>query len=178
MRGQKYKIILFVCAALLSAGASSCKTEKTVVEEAPPMSEQAIEKFTVTETEFGKLKMVLESESAVINEEQKRAYLKLPRVKFYRDGNYVSTLVTESAEINLETYDVSGKGKCTVDTANNEHLQTTDLQYNAKKNMVYSKNDVKMTRNGETVYGKSFEADTKLEKIVIKKQRVVLDKNA
>jgi len=169
-------IVLFVFAAFLSVSFSSCKTEKTVIEETPPMSEQAVEKFTITETEYGKLKMVLESEAALINEDKKRAYLKLPRVKFYKDGNYVSTLVTESAEINLETYDVSGKGKCTVDTANNEHLQTTDLQYNAKKDIVYSKNNVKMTRNGETIYGKGFEADTKLEKIVIKKQKVILDK--
>jgi Uncharacterized protein conserved in bacteria len=155
---------------------SGCKQEKTVIEETPPMEEQAVEKFTITETESGKLKMILESESAVINDEKKRAHLKLPRVKFYREGEYVSTLVTESATINLETYDVDGHGKCTVDTANNEHLQTTDLKYNAKEDKVFSKNDVKITRRGETVYGEAFEADTKLEKIIIKKQRVILDK--
>lgn len=174
MQAQKYKIILLVFVAFACAALLGCEQEKMVIEETPPIAEQAVEKFTITETEEGKLKMVLESESAVINEEKKRAVLKLPRVKFYKDGEYVSTLITESATINLDTYDVFGHGKCTVDTANNEHLQTTDLQYNAKKDIVFSKNDVKLTRQDEIVYGKGFEADTKLEKIIIKKQRVEL----
>ncbi len=155
---------------------SGCKNEKTIIEETPPMAEQAVEKFTITETDMGKLKMVLESESAIINDEKKKAYLRLPRVKFYQEGEYVSTLVTEDAEINLETYDVIGYGKCTVDTANGEHLQTTNLKYNAKKDIVFSNTDVKVTRHGETVYGKGFEADTKLENIIVKKQRIILDK--
>jgi LPS export ABC transporter protein LptC len=167
---------LFVFTALITASFIGCKAEQTVIEEMPPMEEQAVEKFTITETDAGKLKMILESESAIINESKKKAYLKLPRVKFYQDGQYSSTLVSESAEINLETYDIAGQGKCTVDTVNNENLQTTDLQYNAKKSKVFSNNDVVIRRANETVYGKSFEADTKLEKIVIKNQRVVLSK--
>ena len=178
MRVQKYKILLFAFTALVCALALfGCKAEKTVIEETPPMAEQAVEKFTITETEAGKLKMILESESAVINDEKKTAVLRLPRVKFYKDGDYVSTLVTESATINLNTYDVAGHGKCTVDTVKNEHLQTTDLQYDAKKEIVFSKNDVKLTRQDETIYGKGFESDTKLEKIIIKKQRVELNKS-
>lgn len=154
-----------------------CKAERTIIEEMPPMAEQAVEKFTITETEFGKLKMVLESESAIIDEEKKVANLRLPILKFYQDGNYVSTLVTESADIDLETYDIKGNGKCTVDTVNNEYLQTTDLRYNAAKGLVFSNNNVKITRPQETVYGSGFEADTKLEKIIIKKQRVILENN-
>lgn len=172
---KKIKLCIMLFAALfIFAG---CKNEKTVIEETPPMSEQAVEKFTITETELGKLKMILESESAIIDEEKKVAHLRLPRVKLYRDGVYASTLVTENAEIDLDTYNVIGHGKCTVDTANNEHLQTTDLHYNTQKSIVYSNTDVKVTRRGETVYGKGFEADTKLEKIIIKKQRVILENN-
>ncbi|MCL2485631.1 MAG: LPS export ABC transporter periplasmic protein LptC [Endomicrobia bacterium] len=171
MKNRITLIGLFIVCVVFFAG---CKAEQTVIEEMPPMSEQAVEKFTITETESGKLKMILESESAIINEDKKIAYLKLPRVKFYQDGQYSSTLVSESATINLETYDISGHGKCTVDTVDNEHLQTTNLQYNAKEEKVYSKHDVVIKRQNETVYGKSFEADTKLEKIVIKQQKVIL----
>lgn len=176
MRDGKLRRKIELCIIAFSAFLffAGCRQEKTVIEETPPMTEQAVEKFVITETEAGKLKMVLESESAVIDDEKKTAVLKLPIVKFYREGEYVSTLVTESATINLETYDVSGHGKCTVDTADNEHLLTADLQYNAKKDIVFSRKNVKLTRRDETVYGKSFEADTKLEKIIIKNQRVEL----
>jgi LPS export ABC transporter protein LptC len=172
----KVKIIIrFIVIFVSFAFFIGCKAEKTIVEEAPPVFEQAIERFTITETHKGELKMILEAESAVINESKNIAHLKLPIIKFYNEGSYVSTLVTESADINTETYDIKGNGKCTVDSANNEHLQTTDLMYNAKKELVYSNNNVKITKPGETVYGTSFEADTKLEKIVIKNQRIIVD---
>ncbi|AKL97461.1 LPS export ABC transporter periplasmic protein LptC [Endomicrobium proavitum] len=177
MRILRYERILFVFAALICVALASCKSEKTIIEETPPMTEQAVEKFTITETEAGKVKMVLESESAIINEDTQKAFLRLPRVKFYQDGKYASTLITESADINLETYDIAGHGKCTIDTVNNEHLQTTNLGYDAKKKIVFSKTDVTLTRDGDTVYGKGFEADTKLDKIVIKKQKIIINKN-
>jgi LPS export ABC transporter protein LptC len=161
--------------ALFSFFLFGCKSEENVIEETPPMSEQAIEKFTITQTDEGKLKMILEAESAIIDDSKNIAHLKLPVIKFYDKGEYVSMLVTESAIINMETYDVRGIGKCTVDSAKNEHLQTTDLMYDAKKELIYSDNDVKIVRPKEIVYGTSFKADTKLDNIVIKNQRTVLD---
>jgi LPS export ABC transporter protein LptC len=139
------------------------------------MSEQTIEKFTVTQTEDGKLKIILEAESAVIDEKRNIARLKLPIVKFYDKGDYVCTLVTEIADINLKTYDIKGIGKCIIDTANNEHLETTDLMYNSKKNLIYSDNEVKIKKPGQTICGTRFDADTKLERVTIKNQRTVLD---
>ncbi|MCA6071409.1 MAG: LPS export ABC transporter periplasmic protein LptC [Endomicrobium sp.] len=152
-----------------------CTTEKSVIEETSPISEQAIEKFTITQTDEGKLKMILESESAIIDESKSIAQLKLPVIEFYDKGEYVSTLVTESAVMNMETCDVRGIGKCNIDNTKNEHLQTTNLMYDAKKELVYSDHDVKITRPNETVYGTSFEADTKLDNIIIKNQRTVLE---
>ncbi|MDR2811616.1 MAG: LPS export ABC transporter periplasmic protein LptC [Endomicrobium sp.] len=152
-----------------------CKSEKIVIEEMPPMSKHTIEKFTITQTENGKLKMIIEAESAIIDEKWSIAHLKLPIVKFYDKGNYVSTLTAESADINLETYGVKGIGKCVIDTANNEHLQTTNLMYNAKKNLLYSNNNVKIKKPGQMIYGTRFDADAKLETITIKNQRAVLD---
>ncbi|MCA6069526.1 MAG: LPS export ABC transporter periplasmic protein LptC [Endomicrobium sp.] len=164
-----YALIMF------SAFFFGCITEKTVIEETPPMSKQAIEKFTITQTDEGKLKMILEAESAIIDEIKNIAQLKLPVIKFYDKGKYVSTLVAESAVINMETWDVRGIGKCNMDNAKNEHLQTTNLMYDAKKELVYGDHDVKITRPNETVYGTSFEADTKLANIIIKNQRTVLE---
>ncbi|MDR1087047.1 MAG: LPS export ABC transporter periplasmic protein LptC [Endomicrobium sp.] len=153
----------------------ACKSEKVSIEEIPPMSEQTIEKFAITQTENGKLKMMLEAKTAIIDEKTNIAHLSLPIVKFYDKGNYASTLITEKVDINLDTNDVRGIGKCIVDTANKEHIQTTDLMYNAKKNLIYSDNDVKIKKPGQTIFGTRFDADTKLEKITIKNQRAVFD---
>ncbi|MDR1951916.1 MAG: LPS export ABC transporter periplasmic protein LptC [Elusimicrobiota bacterium] len=169
---KKIKIFFF----LISLIFFGCGGENKVIEETPPIGEHAIEQFTITETDRGKLKMIMQSEMAVINEQMSLAQIKFPMVKFYKNGEYASTLVMESADVDLETYDVKGYGKCVVDTADNEHLETTDLQYDAKTETVFSKNKVVVRRNGETIYGTSFKADTKLENIVIENQRVVLNR--
>jgi LPS export ABC transporter protein LptC len=139
------------------------------------MSKCAVEKFTITKIENGKLKMIIEADSAIIDEKENVAHLKLSVVKFYDKGSYVSTLITESADINLETYDVKGIGKCIIDTANNEQLQTTDLMYNTKKNLIYSDNNVRIKKSGYMIYGTRFDADIKFETVTIKNQRTVFN---
>jgi LPS export ABC transporter protein LptC len=169
------KIFFLTCFIPLLLFAFGCKNKKTQIEEMPPIAEQAVEKFTITETEFGKLKMVLESESAVIDEKTNIAVLKLPRIKFYEDGKYSSLLVSETITIDLETYDIKGGGKCSINTAKNENLQTTNLQYDAKRKKIFSNEPIKITRNSETIYGESFESDPDLENIVIRKQRTIIN---
>lgn len=171
---EKFKIT-FVFILFIFHIFFGCKEKKVIIDETPPISEQTIEKFTVTQTREGKLKMILEAESATINEENQIANLKLSIIKFYNNGEYASTLVTEKAKINMETYDIEGFGKCTIDTSNNEQLQTTDLMYDASKELIYSSQDIIITKPGQKIYGTSFHSDTKLDNIVIKNQRTVID---
>ncbi|MDR1418101.1 MAG: LPS export ABC transporter periplasmic protein LptC [Endomicrobium sp.] len=173
---KKIKLILFFI-SFISCLFFGCKEKKIVIEETPPISEQTIEKFTITQTSDGKLKMILEAESAIINDEDQIANLKLPIIKFYNNGEYVSTLVTEKAKINMETYDIEGFGKCTIDNSDNEQLQTTDLMYVASKELIYSNKNIEITKPDQKIYGTSFQSDVKLENIVIKNQRTVFDKS-
>jgi LPS export ABC transporter protein LptC len=152
----------------------SCNCEKIAIEEALTVAEQTIEQFSITQTAEGKLKMILEAEFAVVDEKGSVAHLQCPMVKFYDNGNYVSTLIMENADINLETYDVSGIGKCKIDGANNEHLETTDLMYRSKGNLIYSDNDVTIKKPGQIVHGTRFNADTKLETISVENQKTIL----
>jgi LPS export ABC transporter protein LptC len=173
---KKVKLILFFV-SFMSCLFCGCKEKKVVIEETPSISEQTIEKFTITQTSDGKLKMILEAESAIINDENQIANLKLPSIKFYNNGEYVSTLVTEKAKINMETYDIEGSGKCTINTSNNEQLQTTDLIYDAFKELIYSNKDIEITKPDQKIYGTSFQSDVRLDNIVIKNQRTVIDKS-
>jgi LPS export ABC transporter protein LptC len=152
-----------------------CKKKEIIIEETPPISEQTIEKFTITQTREGKLRMILKAEFATINEETQIANLKLPIIKFYDNGKYISNIVAENAKINMETYDIEGLGECTIHTVDNEHLQTKDLMYDASKELIYSTQGIKITKPGQTIYGTSFHSDTKLDNIVIKNQRTEID---
>jgi LPS export ABC transporter protein LptC len=151
---------------------SSCgENRKRPIEEAPPIPEQAIEKFSITETEGGKPHWVLEAASAQIMESEKRAVLQLPRVKFYQKGEYVSTLVASKGRINTENYDIWGEGKCTLTTAKGETLETSNLHYRSDIQKIVTEDNVKLTRPNETIYGQGMEATPDLASIIIKKQR-------
>ncbi len=67
-----------------------CSAKKNAVEETPYVPEQTIQEFTITETHEGKLEMILKAKSAVVNESKNIAHLKLPIIKFYDKGNYIS----------------------------------------------------------------------------------------
>lgn len=160
---------------LLLAGLSACGDHKKPgVEEAPPIPEQALEKFTVTETENGRPHWVLEAASAQIVEAEKKALLQQPRIKFYENGSYVSTLVAEKGRINTDSYDIWGEGKCVLDTSKGERLETSNLHYRSDIKKIVTDENVTLTRPKEIIYGKGFEATPNLENIVIKKQRMLL----
>jgi LPS export ABC transporter protein LptC len=167
---------LFLVLILISMGTlCSCFDEDDTVEEKSPTVEQTIEKFVITETKDGKIKTILESESAIIYEDKKLAYLTAPKVKFYEDGKYKSTLIAETGEINLNTNNIKAFGECTVDTVQKEHLQTRDVTYDANKKIIYSDNDIKITRGKDVIFGKGFKSDTDLNNIEIKHQKITID---
>lgn len=172
---NKSKSFFIALCLICSFTLCSCIEEEDIIEETPPTTEQTIEKFVITETKDGNIKTILESESAVIDEDKKIAILQLPKVKFYEEGKYRSILIAESGEINLDTNNVKAFGKCTVETVDNEYLQTRDVTYDANKKIIFSDNDIKITKGNDVIYGKGFESDTDLKNIVIKHQRIVID---
>ena len=99
----------------------------------------------------------------------------MPKVKFYEEGKYKSTLIAETGEINLNTNNIKAFGKCSVDTVENEHLQTRDVTYNANKKIIYSDNDIQITRGKDVIYGKGFKSDIDLNNIEIKHQKITID---
>lgn len=163
--------ILLLCACLHGCGS---EVSSTKIMEAPPIPEQALEQFTVTETEKGQPHWVLNAASAQINESQKRAVLQFPRVKFYENGQYVSTLVAARGVINTENYDITGEGACTLDTVKGERLETSDLRYRSDTKKIVTNAPVTLIRDGETIHGTGMEATPDLETIIIRKQRVEL----
>jgi LPS export ABC transporter protein LptC len=162
---------LFLWGIILLAGcAKEAAPQKTT--EVPSIPEQAIEQFTVTETEAGTPHWVLNAASAQINDATKKAVLQFPRVKFYEKGEYVSTLVAVRGVINTQNYDIMGESTCVLDTAKGEHLETSNLRYRSDTKKIVTDAPVKLIKADEIIYGTGMEATPDLETIIIKKQRV------
>jgi LPS export ABC transporter protein LptC len=152
----------------------SCKSRGLIIDESLPSYDQKVEKFVATRVYKGEINMIVEGRSAIVDA-RNIVDLSHPVIKLYDKGDCVFNLIAENVKINMETCDVKCSGKCVINAINGENLQTTNLMYNAKNNLIYSNNDVKFTKRGETIYGTSFKSDTKLNNIVIKNHRVIID---
>lgn len=164
---------IFAASVILALGAlAACTDTKKKALERPPLPEQALEKFSVTETKGGKTHWVLEAASAQILDQEKKALLQSPLVKFFENGEQVSTLTAARGRINTETYDLWGEGECVLSTVKGERLETSNLYYASDAQKIRTDDPVKLIRPDEVVYGKGMEATPDLENITIKKQRV------
>jgi LPS export ABC transporter protein LptC len=161
-------VLALACVLFMSCG----KGNKPKPEQAPQIPEQAIERFTVTETEGGKTHWVLDAVSARILEKEQRALLQSPHIRFYENGEFVSTLTAERGRINTGNYDIWGEGKCVLDTVKGEHLETSNLYYKSDVKKIMTQDAVKLQRPDEVIYGQGMEASPDLENITIRKQRV------
>jgi LPS export ABC transporter protein LptC len=142
-----------------------------------PANNQSVENFTITEVKSGHISKVLKAKNAVIDEEKNKMYLENPIVEVYNDkGEYLSTLKVEKADVDMENYDVIGYGDSLVEGATGEVLQTKNLSYSSANNIIFSSNPVTVKKDGETLSGKSFKSDAKLEKITIEAQKVEINK--
>ncbi|MDR0401517.1 MAG: LPS export ABC transporter periplasmic protein LptC [Endomicrobium sp.] len=136
---------------------------------------QIIEKIVAT-IQKGKINVVLIAKHAVISNDS-IVNLNSSTIKFYKKGILIISVISEKMKINMETYDIKCFGKCIINisTPNKCSLLTSGLSYDNGKNLIYSNNNVKFTKNGKIVYGTSFLLDTKLNNIIIENQRIIID---
>ncbi len=163
----KYLIFIPIIMLLFLEG---CESKKIVAKEISQIPDQAIEKFTVTETQKGKKHWVVDAPSAKIYEDQKKALLATPVIKFYEKGKYVSTITAEKGTIDMGTYDIIGEGKCTVKTVKGEDLTTSNLRYLSQAQKIVTDDYVTLIKEGSVIHGKGMEATPGLETVTIKNQ--------
>jgi LPS export ABC transporter protein LptC len=175
MKKQHAGIIAIFAALIFLASCDGGPQQKD--DAGPAIPEQAIEKFSITETTEGKPHWVLEASSAQILEQEKKVLLKAPRIQFFEDGKCVSTLVAARGRINTENYDIWGEGNCLLNTAKGERLETSNLYYKSDVKKIMTEDRVKLVRPNQIIYGKGMEATPDLEAIKIRKQRVEMRGN-
>ena len=167
---QERGVLIFFLCVLFGA----CEMKKIPMKEVSEIPDQAIENFTITETMSGKKHWVVESPSAKIFEDQKKAFLQKPVMTFYNKGRYVSTLTADRGFIDLSNYDIIGEGRCSLATAKGENLDTTNVHYLSQAKKIVTDERVKLVKVGIVVFGKGLEATPDLETITIKHQTTEL----
>jgi LPS export ABC transporter protein LptC len=176
MKRYHYVILLISTLMFSQVFFSGCGRKSIeVVQETETVPDQAIEQFTATETQSGKVHWILESVYAQIIESRKEAALKAPVIKFFTAGKYTSTLKAEKGHVNMDTFAIYTEGNCLLDTAKGESLKTTNLRYLPDTQKIVTDEYVTLVKDGSVVNGKGLEATPDLETITIKEQTTEIE---
>jgi LPS export ABC transporter protein LptC len=130
--------------------------------------EQQIFDYRFIETKQGVRQWVLESEEMLKYPGQDGMLLVDLKMDFFKEGAYHSTLTADSGRANQNTKDVHTWGAVVVVTEDGRKLETEELFFDNRRELIY--NDVfdKLTRDGDVVTGIGLEATPDLEYIELK----------
>jgi len=168
--------ILAVLLAGLAAFATACGGDQ----ESPralgpgPYPEQRFYDYRLIESKDGVKQWLLESDEMQKFSNDPTAHLVDVHMRFYRDGEFFSTLVADSGRAHSVTKNVFMWGHVVVETEDGRRLETEELYYDNERGLIH--NDVfdRLTREEDVVTGIGLEATPDLEYIEIK-QRVQAD---
>ena len=134
----------------------------------PLIPEQQIFDYRFIETKQGVRQWVLESEEMLKYPGQDGMLLVNLKMDFFKEGEYHSTLTADSGRANQMTKDVHTWGSVVVVTEDGRKLETEELFFDNRRELIH--NDVfdKLTRDGDVVTGIGLEATPDLEYIELK----------
>ena len=130
--------------------------------------EQQIFDYRFIETRQGVRQWVLESDEMLKFAGQDGMLLVDLKMVFFKEGTYHSTLTADSGRANQITRDVHAWGTVVVVTEDGRKLETEELFFDNRRELIH--NDVfdKLTREGDVVTGIGLEATPDLEYIELK----------
>jgi LPS export ABC transporter protein LptC len=136
-----------------------------------PHPEQQFEDYRLIESKQGVKQWLLESDIMQKFAGDPQIHLVRVNMQFFRDGEYFSTLVSDSGRAHPNTKHLYAWGDVVVTTYDGRRLETSELHYDDERGLIY--NDVfdRITRGDDVVTGIGLEATPDLEYIEIK-QRV------
>ncbi len=164
-----------ICALLLVVLAG-CSGEEQPAPSSPRRAdvgpEQQFYDYVLIESDAGVRRWVLESDEMQKFAGERDVLLVTVRMEFYRDGEYFSTLTSDSGRADLRSKNVHTWGDVVVVTEDGRRLETEELFFDNETQLIT--NDVfdRFTHGNDVITGIGLEATPDLEYIEIKQDFV------
>lgn len=135
-----------------------------------PLPEQVVYDYQLIESEAGVRRWVLDSDRMTKFPGREDVDLVRVAMDFFRQGEYYSTLVSDSGRANLQTHDVFVWGDVVVTTSDGRRLRTSELHYGNQDGLI--RNDVfnVFDHGSDVMTGIGLEATPDLDYIEIKQE--------
>jgi LPS export ABC transporter protein LptC len=124
--------------------------------------DQTIASFTLRQTEDGKLSWELVAELAYVWDQENLTVADTPHVDFYKDGEHQATLTAAEGTVNMLTNDMQARGGVVVVADDGARLTTEVLNWDSRRERLFTEQPVSYTRGGTTIDGRGFESDPDL----------------
>jgi LPS export ABC transporter protein LptC len=179
--GRSLSLVAVLLTALWFATAGGCgksgtgdpddeRRDSVAVDAGAPVPEQIFYDYRLRESEAAVPQWILQSQE--MRKYTGREDLELITVKmdFYDEGEYFSTLTSDSGTADTRTNDVFVWGDVVVVTADGRRLYTEELYYDSRSGLVH--NDVfnRLEEGDDVITGIGLEATPDLDYIQIKQQ--------
>jgi len=136
--------------------------------EAADLPEQKFYDYRLIETQAGIKQWVLDSDEMLKYADRRDVELVRVNMDFFREGEYYSTLVSDSGTANLDTRDVFVWGHVVVTTSDGRRLRTSELAYTNSDGLIRNEVYNVFDRGEDVVTGIGLEATPDLDYIEIK----------
>ncbi len=155
---------------------SSCSNDpdhvKNFITDLKDVPVEVLSDVYIIHTEYGNLKMKLEA-AKIKSFIEPKPILKISgglKVEFYdKNENLVSSLNAEEGVIDESQKVMIVEKNVLLESVNNKKLKTSELIWNEKKNLVYTKKNVIIQTKGETIMGSGFESNPDFSRYKINK---------
>ncbi|MBP7669588.1 MAG: LPS export ABC transporter periplasmic protein LptC [Candidatus Eisenbacteria bacterium] len=150
-------------AALVALG---CEQEPARAPSAgtPGDAVQTVLRMNLRESEAGKLRWVLEADSAFVYGEEDSTLLRSMRVEFYdpKGESVTSTLESRRGQVDARTRLLIAKDHVVVVSREGHRLETEELRWDPEIGKVVSDRFVRLTKDGSVITGVGIESDPDL----------------
>ncbi|HEX9917269.1 MAG TPA: LPS export ABC transporter periplasmic protein LptC [candidate division Zixibacteria bacterium] len=166
----KKRIFLFLVFSLTFFFCCSQEEEK----KSPTLADvpdQVVEKTQMVFTVDGVRSTVIGADYVVKYERKDLTLAKKVHVDFFdKEGKHTSIMDADSGIIKEKRQELEALGNVVVISDNGVKLETESLRWDPRKQKVITDDFVKVTKEGDVIYGYGLEADQKLENFQIKKR--------
>ena len=153
-------------ALLVAALVPGCARERepaAAPASAPRVPEQEIVDYRLIQSEEGSRRWTLNSERMRKYADQQDAELDAPRMDFFRDGVYYSTLTARRGRANLTSKNLFAQGEVVIVTADGKRLETEELHYDNRTGRITNTVFNRFTRGGDVMTGYGLDASPELD---------------
>lgn len=167
---------LLLLAVLLVAGCQDVGTGDTESAAVTPAAsvdavpQQKFYDYRLVETQAGVRQWILDSDEMYKYADRQDMHLVRVKMDFYRDGEYFSTLLSDSGTAHTRSHDVFVWGNVVITTSDGRRLRTSELNYSNDDGLI--RNDVYnvFDRGADVITGIGLEATPDLDYIEIKQE--------